>query len=116
VSGGDDARLALERFARFRERPEMRELSSQYADWAQSEDGCIVNAQLAGLAILRLAGRISRQHYRQSVCNLAKSSSVPTADFMLIAKGILEAARCMLAGSGQIPFTPDQWDAEGAAA
>jgi hypothetical protein len=107
---------ASERLARFQERPDIQRVTARYAEWAESEDGCVVNVQLAGLAMLRLAGRITRQDYKRSVRRLAKSTGLPVHDFLLIAKCSLEAAQCVLVGSRQIPFMPDRWDAEAAEA
>lgn len=103
---------AAQRFARFNARPEIQRITARYADWAAHGDGCIINVQLSGLAMLRLAGRITRQEYRTSLRKLAASSGLPMADFKLLAECSRELARCILAGSGQIPFAPDQWDNE----
>ncbi len=101
---------AAQRFAQFRQRPDIRRITSQYADWVARGDGCIINAQLSSLAMLRLAGRISRQEYRTSVRKLAGTSGLPLADFRLLAECSRELVRSMLTGSGQIPFTPERWD------
>lgn len=103
---------ATQRFARFKARLEIRRITAKYADWATRGDGCKINVQLSGLAMLRLAGRLSRQNYRTSVRKLAITSGLPSADFKLLAKCSRELARCMLSGSGQIPFTPERWDNE----
>lgn len=105
-------RLADERFARFKARRDIRRVTAQYADWAESPDGSIVNVQLAGLAVARLSGRISRQAYRSSLRKMSRESGLPQHDFRLLAECGRELARCALAGTGQVPFAPSQWDAE----
>jgi hypothetical protein len=103
---------AAKRFARFNARPQIRRITTQYADWVAQGNGCIINVQLSGLAMMRLAGRIARQEYRTSVRKLATESGLPIADFKLLAECSRELARYMLAGTGQIPFNPTQWDNE----
>lgn len=103
---------AAERFARFNARPRIRRINSQYADWVAQGSGCIINVQLSGLAVMRLAGRISRQEYRTSVTRLASESGLPMADFKLLAECSRELVRYMLSVTGQIPFSPAQWDNE----
>lgn len=107
-----DSSAAAQRFARFNARPEIRRITARYADWAAQGDGCIVNVQLSGLAMLRLAGRISRHDYRASVRKLAGTSGLPQTDFLLLAECSREMVRYMLSSSGQIPFTPWEWNAE----
>ncbi|RVQ67112.1 hypothetical protein EKN06_09330 [Croceicoccus ponticola] len=108
---GSDA-SAAQRFARFNARPEIQRITERYAEWVAQSDGCIINVQLSGLAMLRLAGRISRSDYRASIRKLASASGLPSADFKLLAECSRELARYMLSGSGQIFFTPKQWDFE----
>lgn len=108
-SGSNAAAL---RFARFNARPEIKRVTASYADWVTQGDGCIINLQLSGLAMLRLAGRIARREYRTSLRKLATASDLPLADFKLLAECSRELARYMLAGSGQISFNPNQWDDE----
>lgn len=103
---------AAERFARFNARPQIRRITTRYADWVSEGHGCIINVQLSGLAMLRLASRITRQEYRTSVRKLAAESGLPLADFKLLAECNRELARYTLAGTGQIPFSPAQWDDE----
>lgn len=103
---------AAQRFDRFKARPHIRRVTTRYADWAANGDGCIINVQLSGLAMMRLAGRITRQEYRMSVRNLATESGLPLTDFKLLAECSRELARYVLAGAGQIPFNPAQWDDE----
>lgn len=110
----DPAASAAQRFARFKARPDIQRVTARYADWAAGGDGCIVNIQLAELAMSRLAGRLSRSDYRLSLRNLAKTAGLPSKDFQLLAQCNLELVRCMLSGSGQIAFTPEEWDEEGA--
>jgi hypothetical protein len=106
-----DSDPAARRLARFNARPEIQSIAARYADWAHG-DGCIINVQLSALAMMRLARRISRADYRASLRKLAATSGLPHADFQLLAKCSREIARCMLSGSGQIPFTPWEWDRE----
>jgi hypothetical protein len=103
---------AAQRLRRFQMRPDVQKVTGRHADWAQSDEGCIVNLQLASLALARVTRRISRQDYKRSVRILARSASLPVQDFLLIAKCCLEATQCMLAAIGQIPYTPAQWDIE----
>ena len=103
---------AAQRFARFNARQEIRRITARYADWVAQGDGCVVNVQLSGLAMLRLAGRISRPDYRASVRKLASTSGLPPMDFQLLAECNRELVRYMLSNSGQIPFTPREWDAD----
>lgn len=103
---------AAVRFARFNARPQIRRITTQYANWVGQGNGCIINVQLSGLAMMRLAGRIARQEYRTSVRKLATESGLPLADFKLLAECSRELVRYMLAGTGQIPFNPVQWDNE----
>lgn len=103
---------ATRRLARFRKRPEILRVAERRADWLQSDNGAIVSTQLAGYAMTRLAGHMSRKDYMQSISKLAATSDLPFNDFKLIAKCVLEQVRCMLSGSGQIPFTPACWDEE----
>ena len=103
---------AAERFARFNARPQIRRITTKYSDWAAQGNGWIINVQLSGLAMMRLAGRIARQEYRTSVRKLATESGLPMADFRLLAECTRELARYMLADTGQIPFNPTQWDNE----
>lgn len=77
---------SAQRFARFNARPQIRRITTQYADWVAQGDGCIINVQLSGLAMMRLAGRIARQEYRRSVRKLATESGLPLADFKLLAE------------------------------
>jgi hypothetical protein len=105
--------LAAERFARFQQRPEVRRVTSRYADWARTSDGVTVNVQLSGLAMMRLAGRLSRNDYKKAVRDLAATSSIPPHDFRIFAKCILEFTRCALAGSGQFDAGHTDWDVEG---
>ena len=103
---------AAQRFARFNARPEVHRITERYADWVAQGDGCIINVQLAGLAMLRVAGRISRSEYRASVRELACASGLPPADFKLLAECSRELTRFILSGSGHISFAPKQWDFE----
>lgn len=103
---------AAQRFVRFKARPDIRRISVKYADWAARGEGCILKVQLSGLAMLRLAGRISRHDYRTSVRKLAITSGLPSADFKLLAECSWELAQFMLSGSGQLPFTPERWNDE----
>lgn len=103
---------AARRFAKFRQRQDIRRITTQYADWVTQGDGCIFNLQLSGLAMLRLADRISRQEYRTSVRKQAITSGLPSAEFKLLAECSRELARYMLASSGQISFNPERWDNE----
>lgn len=107
-----DSNAAAQRFARFNARPEIQSITTRYADWVKQGGGSIINAHLSGLAILRLAGRIGRQEYRTSIRKLGVESGLPSTDFKLLAECSREFARYMLAGSGQIPFTPGMWDGE----
>lgn len=101
-----------ERFARFSVRPDVADVTSRYGDWANSSDGIMLNLQLSGLAMMRVAGRLSRNDYKRSIRNLASTSGICLGDFLIMAEYGLELARSDLAGSGQIPFTPERWDAE----
>lgn len=105
--------LVTERFARFKARPEIRRVTAQYADWATQRNGRMINVQLSSLAMLRQTGRISRQEYRASVRKLAITSGLPSTDFKILAECGRELVRYMLAGSGQIPLTPERRNNEG---
>lgn len=108
----DNGTAAALRFARFKARPEIQRVTARYASWTEGGDGYILNVQLAGLAMSRLAGSISRSDYRASVRKLAGTSGMPLKDFQLLAQCNRELVRCMLSGSGQIAFNPGDWDAE----
>lgn len=110
--GNATNRSAEQRFARFQARPDIRRITAQYADWAESADGSIVTIELAALAMARSAGQITRQNYRSSLRKLARTCGLPQADFRLLAECSREFTRFALAGSGQIPFATAQWDAE----
>lgn len=112
MRGNEHSNSPARRLESFSKRPETLRVTERYADWMQSDNGVITCTKLAGYAMTRVAGRISRPDYKQSVRKLAVTSGLPTDDFLLIAKCILEQLRCMLAGSGQIPFTPTRWDEE----
>lgn len=107
----DNATAAAQRLARFQARPEIQSVTTRYADWPAG-DGVTVNVQLAGLALLRVGGCISRPDYRGSIRKIARTSGLPLKDFHLLAQCNRELVRCALSGSGQIAFTPDDWDAE----
>lgn len=108
----ENGTAAAQRFARFNARPEIRRITSRYADWVAQGDGCMINVQLSSLAMLRIAGRISRSDYRASVRKLASASGLPPKDFQLLAECSRELARCALSGSGQVAFTPGDWASE----
>ena len=101
------------RFARFKSHPDIEDVAKRYADWAESSEGIGIDLQLALFAMLRINGRMPRPAYRLAVRNLAANTTIPIRDFLILAKCQLELMRCGLAGSGQIPFTPSEWDAEG---
>lgn len=101
---------AAQRFARFQAHPEVVDITNRYADWART-DGLMTNVQLAGLAMLRVRGQLSRNEYRKSDRKLAATSGVPLQDFLLLARCQLEATRWMLIGSGQMTLTG--FDGEG---
>lgn len=103
---------AAQRFSRFNARPQISSITSRYANWIAQGNGCIINVQLSALAMMRLAGRITRNEYRASVRKLATKSGLPMADFKLLAECSRELARYMLSGTGQIPFSPAQWENE----
>ena len=108
----ESGKAAARRFARFNARPDIQRITSRYADWVAQGDGCMINVQLSTLAMLRLAGRISRSDYRASVHKLAIASGLPPKDFQLLAECSRELVRCALSGSGQIAFTPGDWALE----
>ena len=102
MNGALAAQDAQERFARFRRRPDIQSVTARYADWARTSDGMLIHAQLAGFAMTRLGGRMTRNQYRASVRQLASGSKIPARDFALLAECGRELARCLLVGSGQL--------------
>jgi hypothetical protein len=101
------------RFARFKARPDVADVASRYGDWAVSSEGIGINLQLAMLAMQRVRGQMPRSAYRLAVRDLAATTTIPLRDFLILAECQLELLRSGLAGSGQMPFTPSEWDAEG---
>jgi hypothetical protein len=106
------ARDPAEHLRKFIDKPESKYIATKYASLVQTPAGIAINAKLTGLAMLRLARRMTRQEYRQSLRQLAAKSGLPLADFRLLARCSRELTRCTLSGSEQIAFTPMLWDAE----
>ena len=102
-----------QRFARFNARSDVADVVNRYADWARSSDGIRTGIQLAVLAMQRVRGPMPRQAYRRAVRELAPTTTIPLRDFLVLAECQLELLRSGLAGTGQIPFAPTEWDAEG---
>lgn len=100
------------RFARFKSRPDVEDVANRYAGWVVSGEGIGINLQLALFAVLRVSGQMARPAYRLAVRELAATTTIPLQDFLILAKCQLELLRNGLAGTGQIPFTPSEWDAE----
>lgn len=106
-----EGNLAAKRFTR-KAHGEFADVAARYADWSSTDEGVRVMMQLSFFAMARLSGQMARPAYRRAVRDLAITTTVPLRDLLLIAKSGLEVTRSALAGSGQIPFTPDEWDAE----
>lgn len=98
------------RFKRFNERLDIQRITKQYADYVHEDDGIKISFQLSTLAMLLQAGGISRRDYRGSVRALSATSGLPDGDFRLLAECSRELTRYLLCASGQIPFTPWEWD------
>ena len=107
-----DAQSILARLARFKSDPLIHDVANRYGHWALSDEGIRINLQLAMFAMLRVSGQMSRPAYRAAVRELAASTTIPLPDFLILAQCQLVLLRSGLAGSGQIEFTPDEWDSE----
>lgn len=105
----------MARFAEFQRRPEVQRVAREYADWSISNEGIGISLQLALFAMQRVCGQMPRHAYRRAVRDLAATTTIPLPDFLILAKCQLELLRSGLAGSGQIPFAPSEWNAEGCA-
>lgn len=105
------AESAEVRFARFKSRPDIVDVAIRYGDWAVSGDGIKINMVLSLLAGLRLSGQMHRRAYNRAVRDLAATTTIPLPDFLTLARCQLELLRSGLAGSGQIPLTPQDWQA-----
>lgn len=104
--------VVTQRFARFNGRSDVADVVSRYADWARTSEGIQIGSQLAMLAMQRVRGLMPRHVYRRAVRELAATTTIPFRDFLVLAKCQLELLRSGLAGTGQIPFAPAEWDAE----
>ena len=102
----NQGRIAAEHFARFQQRPEIRNVTARYAEWAVTPDGIVIHLQLSCLAVSRLSGQLPRSNYRKAIRELARSSGIAWPDFVLLAKCGFELVRCALGVSVQIPWDP----------
>ena len=105
----------IERFLRFKARPDVADVAKRYAGWAVSSEGTGINLQLAMFGMQRVCGRMPRSAYRLAVRDLAATTTIPLRDFLILAKCQLELLRSGLAGTGQIPFNTTDWDEGGEA-
>ena len=108
----DCRHLATDRFARFKDTPEVLAVLSRHDGWARTQDGITAMIQISGLALLRLNGQRSASGYWDAIRELAAVGTIPIPDFLIVAKCGLEFVRCSLAANGQIQFDPSGWDAE----
>ena len=100
------------RFAKFNASPDIAHVTNRYGDWVLSSEGIGISARLSMFSFLRASQKMPRPQYRRAVRDLASTATIPLCDFYIIAKWHLELVRSGLAGTGQIPFTPSEWDTE----
>lgn len=100
------------RLARFMSRRDVESVARRYERWSNSSEGIASNLKLALLALLRSSKQMSARDYKEALREMASTSAIPASDFQILAKIQLEISRCSLAGTGQVPFTPSDWDRE----
>lgn len=108
AEAGARSRWAAQRFARFQRRPEMQRLARRYGEWSQTREGLQTMTEIAIVAMLLAAGKLSRQEYRTAISRIAKTAGIARADARAMTQAITETIQCGLYGSGQVPSVAAQ--------
>lgn len=111
----DRERLLAERFRRFSERPESRDVAGRHVVWQETASGRVTMAKLNSLAVLRVQGLATQGDYEAVVDELATESAISLADMRVLAEGAYEARRCYYLAAELIPVALGDWYSVGEA-